>query len=101
MLIHEKTTSPAAAAADIENSPLTRAIRQVKERKAAIPADLPETVECRGLQLCPNDNFLYAVVDGEKIVVRAGKRWAHRLTGKTFEARIVKDGDETTYVYQP
>lgn len=107
MLIHEKTTSPAAAAADIENSPFTRAIRQVKERKVApqpepvIPADMPETVECRGLKLCPNDNFLYAVVDGEKIVVRAGKRWAHHLTGKTFEARIVKDGDETTYVYQP
>ena len=106
MLIQEKTTSPAAAAADID-SPLKLAIKQAKERKTAptpelvIPADLPETVECRGLKLCPNDNFLYAVVDGEKIVVRAGKRWAHRLTGKTFEARIVKENDETTYVYAP
>jgi hypothetical protein len=63
--------------------------------------DLPETVECRGLKLCPNANFLYAVAGDEKIVVRAGKRFAHRLTGKTFQARIVREGDETTYIYGP
>lgn len=84
-------------------------MKQAKERKAqaappepAAPSSPPETVECRGLRLCPNDNYLYAVVNGEKVTVRAGRRWAHRLTGKNFQATPELRADvETIYVYQP
>ena len=98
MLIRDKITSQEAREEATEDSP-KRARKPAPE--PVIPANLPETVECRGLKICPNDNFLYAVVDGEKIVVRAGKRWAHRLAGKTFEARIVRDDPQTQYVYSP
>lgn len=109
MLIQNKHSSPAEAVEDIEQSPLKLAMKQAKERKAAAPPPAPVApeaapgmVECRGLKLCPNDNYLYAVVNGEKVTVRAGRRWAHRLTGKTFQAapEIRADG-ETIYVYQP
>jgi hypothetical protein len=89
MLIQPKHSSPAAAAEATEAKPIKR-------------AKPPATVELRGLKLCPNENYLYAVLDGVKVTVRAGRQWAHRLTGKTFKAtpEIRVDG-ETIYVYQP
>lgn len=93
MLIREKITLPVAASEATE--PRSKPIARKEPAK-----DEPRTVACRGLKLCPNAHFLYAVVDERKVTVRAG-RWSPRLVGKDFQATATVTGDETTYAYTP
>jgi hypothetical protein len=71
-----------------------------KPQKPAATEPVEETVECRGLKLCPNKNYLFAVVGDTKVTVRAG-RLAPRLTGKIFRATVTQEGDETIYIHAP
>ena len=59
------------------------------------------TVEVIGIRPAPNKNFIYASLNGERVTVFAGKRWAARLAGKKFKAAVESDGAQTTYRYHP
>jgi hypothetical protein len=60
-----------------------------------------DTVEVIGIRPAPNKNFIYASLNGERVTVFAGKRWAARLAGKKFKAAVESDGAQTTYRYHP
>jgi hypothetical protein len=55
------------------------------------------TVEVIGIRPAMNKNFIYANMNGERVAVFAGKRWAARLAGKKFKVTIENDGTQTTY----
>jgi len=65
------------------------------------PAGSNDTVDVIGIRPAMNKNFIYANMNGERVAVFAGKRWAAKLAGKKFKVTIENDGTQTTYRHAP
>ena len=60
-----------------------------------------EIIDVIGIRPARNKNFVYAALDGQRIPVFAGKRFAKRLAGKKFKVSVTHDGAQTLYHYHP
>ena len=88
-------TSEAAAKAGFAHEQTEPVIEPVP------PSAEVEFIAVRGLNLARNENFVYADLNGTRIAVLAGRKFAKRLAGKPFNVKVDRSGPETTYHFLP
>lgn len=105
---HNVPTKPAPPTEDdsvVAHGPQNEVPYDFMSKPEPAPEPVPEvsndTFEVIGIRPAMNKNFIYANMNGERVAVFAGKRWAARLAGKKFKVTIENDGTQTTYRHAP